>query len=73
MNTLTLKDNTVAYCFPLYVAGPATFLASYSVLVILFSSENSVFIWISSPQLHGAHLIRLQSVFLAHALLRDVS
>ena len=42
LNKQTLKDNTTQYC--LYVADPATFLASNSALGILFSSENSLFI-----------------------------
>ena len=45
-NKLTLKRtpqfNTVLLC--LYVADPATFLASESILGALFSSENSLFI-----------------------------
>ena len=42
LNKQTLKPwNTVSYCFTLYVADPATLLASDSVLGPLFSSENS--------------------------------
>ena len=43
MNKLTLKGNKISYCFTLYVADPATFLASNSVLGPYFSSENSLF------------------------------
>ena len=39
---LILKDNTMSYC--LYVADPATFLASNYGLGNIFSSENSSFI-----------------------------
>ena len=42
MNWLILKDNTVLLC--LYVADPATFLDSNSVLGTVFSSESSLFI-----------------------------
>ena len=39
---MTLKDNTISYCSTLYVADPATFLGSNSVLGTLFSSENGL-------------------------------
>ena len=42
INKLTLKDHTVSCC--LYVADPATFLASHSVLGTLLSSESGLFI-----------------------------
>ena len=38
--TLTSMDDTVSHCFCLYVADPATFLASNSVLL---STENSLY------------------------------
>ena len=43
INKLALKDNTVSYCFTLYLADPSTSLAANSVLGTLFSSENSLF------------------------------
>ena len=32
INKLTLKENTIAYCFTLFICDPSTFLASSSVL-----------------------------------------
>ena len=46
MNKLTLKGNKISYCFTLYVADAATFLASNSVLGPYFSSENSLFFFL---------------------------
>ena len=45
-NKLTLKNKTISYCLTLliYIADPATFLDSNSVLGNFYSSESSLFI-----------------------------
>ena len=51
MKKLTLKDNTLSYCFALYVADPATFLGLNSFLgtrtACLFSYGNYTYILLS--------------------------
>ena len=44
MFPLTLKDDTLSYCFTLCLADPATFLALNNILWTFLSTENSSFI-----------------------------
>ena len=51
INKVTLNDNTLSFCFTLFICGGPCHLVSNSVLGTLFSSDNSLFIQLSKIEI----------------------